>query len=441
VAKQIRNQSKMLSKAIAIAAKGHENTLDDGGSAYILHTLRVMNGVLGNDAPDYELGQIAVMHDYIEGCFGLLSEDEIVGHLDLLLPVNGENSRQLIMEDLKKAEELKIANAIQGLRVKGFSERVLSTLNLLTHRPWVDYDQYIESLSENSDAIKCKMSEIGDNSDITRLNGTLTIKNDSKEYKQSMMLSRAIAIASEGHMNVLDRGGEAYIIHPLRVMNSVTSKDDPDHEMAQIAVLHDYIEDCCGLLSKKEISIYLEELGTLQESIKDRDETLDLIKSFEEIKIANTLKELKNSGFSERVISALDILTHRCWVEYKDYIDEIANNIDTIKCKMGDIHDNSKVTRLKGVREKDLARIIKYSKAYAKLKSIKHARFPSRPPEKVANSEVNIDFDEKAEILHNDDLERVVKYSKAYARLSEVKKESMINGLVSSVSKIKKRSP
>ena len=53
-----------------------------------------------------------------------------------------------------------------------------------------------------------------------------------------MNLERAIKIAVEAHAGVKDRGGKAYILHPLSVMMRV----ETDAEKI-VAVLHDVIED------------------------------------------------------------------------------------------------------------------------------------------------------------------------------------------------------
>jgi (p)ppGpp synthase/HD superfamily hydrolase len=51
-------------------------------------------------------------------------------------------------------------------------------------------------------------------------------------------LERAIAIAAAAHTGQTDKGGQPYILHPLRVMMRCTTADE------QIAaVLHDVVED------------------------------------------------------------------------------------------------------------------------------------------------------------------------------------------------------
>ena len=51
-------------------------------------------------------------------------------------------------------------------------------------------------------------------------------------------LERAIQIAATAHAGQADKAGEPYILHPLRVMMTVTT---PKERIA--AVLHDVVED------------------------------------------------------------------------------------------------------------------------------------------------------------------------------------------------------
>lgn len=135
--------------------------------------------------------------------------------------------------------------------------------------------------------------------------------------------SKALQIAVEAHFNVLDKGGHSYILHPLRIAMRLRTHDE---ELMSIAVLHDVIED-----SKMTFG--------------------DLIKL----------------GFSTRVVVALRLLTHQKGVSYEDYIDAMRENIDALKIKREDLRDNSDITRLKGVTEKDIARMVKYQQAFLKV--------------------------------------------------------------------------
>lgn len=139
---------KQLSIAIALAAKEFENKLDKGGKPYILHCLRVMNAV---DQSDSELMQIAVLHDVVE-------DTDI---------------------------------SLYNLSEMGFSYRVVNALDALTHCKEVAYDIYIKRISMNPDAVKVKLADIKDNSDVTRLKGLRKVDFDriEKYHKAYVYLS------------------------------------------------------------------------------------------------------------------------------------------------------------------------------------------------------------------------------------------------------------
>ncbi len=140
----------------------------------------------------------------------------------------------------------------------------------------------------------------------------------------NIMLSKAIYLTSSAFMGKYDKGGTPYILHCLHVMNQMPSTDP---ELMVIAVLHDVVEDT----------------------------TL-------------TLPSLRDQGFSERVLEAVDLLTHRDGVAYKDYINRLSNNPDARLVKMADLRHNSDIMRMKGLRKKDFERLEKYHTAYEYLK-------------------------------------------------------------------------
>lgn len=140
------------------------------------------------------------------------------------------------------------------------------------------------------------------------------------------MLANAIALASEKHKGQFDKGGMPYILHPLRVMHYLKSDD---LELMAIAVLHDVIEDT------------------------------DV-----------TFEDLKNLGMSERVIAGVKALTKIPGQTPEEYLAVIKDNIDAIKVKLADLRHNMDARRLKGVTEKDRARLDKYAKMYYALKDL-----------------------------------------------------------------------
>ena len=139
-----------------------------------------------------------------------------------------------------------------------------------------------------------------------------------------MNLHRAIEIALDAHKNVSDKGGNPYILHPLRLMLQM----DSEEEMI-VAILHDVVED-----SEKW--------------------------SFD---------KLKEEGFSKKVINSLRSVTKENKNEdYEKFIDRSIKDKIGRKVKIADISDNLDISGLKEVTDKDILRINKYKKALEKLK-------------------------------------------------------------------------
>ena len=130
-------------------------------------------------------------------------------------------------------------------------------------------------------------------------------------------LDEAIKLAVETHFGQTDKGGEVYILHPLRVMMSVNTEEEKI-----VAVLHDVVEDS-----------------------------------------ACTLSELESKGFSREVVDAVDALTRRSDEDYQCFIERVSLNPLARKVKIQDIRDNLDVTRLSSISSKDTARIQKYHQA------------------------------------------------------------------------------
>jgi (p)ppGpp synthase/HD superfamily hydrolase len=136
-------------------------------------------------------------------------------------------------------------------------------------------------------------------------------------------LEKAIAIALEAHKGKIDKGGNPYILHPLRVMLNM---DDTEGKI--VAVLHDVFEDSF---------LRLEQLSDLE--------------------LSNSAKE------------ALVLLTRKKSQTYDDYILEIKKNTIARNVKLADLRDNMDLSRIKVLSEKDNKRIEKYQKAYNCLNS------------------------------------------------------------------------
>lgn len=137
------------------------------------------------------------------------------------------------------------------------------------------------------------------------------------------MLGVAISTAAQAHRHQTDRGGHAYILHPMRMMMRLRTDDE---ELMAIAILHDVLEDT------------------------EYDP-----------------EDLENMGFPTRVLDGVRALTHYENESYDDYINRCALNPDAKQVKREDLRDNSDITRLKGLRKKDFDRMQKYSRAFIYL--------------------------------------------------------------------------
>lgn len=135
-------------------------------------------------------------------------------------------------------------------------------------------------------------------------------------------LEHAIAIAAGAHAGQVDKGGSPYILHALRVMLKVHS---PEERI--VAVLHDVVEDC--------------------------DISLD---------------ELREEGFSETVLQAIDSLTRRQGEAYEEFIARAAQNPIGRVVKLADLEENSDLSRIANPGWDDLERVEKYRRAMGMLR-------------------------------------------------------------------------
>ncbi len=140
-----------------------------------------------------------------------------------------------------------------------------------------------------------------------------------------MTLERAIEIAAQVHTGQVDKAGQPYILHPLRLMLAVSST-----EARMAAVLHDVVEDSEG---------------------------------------AVTLETLRAEGFSGDVVAAVEALTKRKDEEneYEAFIRRLAPNPLAREVKLADLRDNADLSRIAAPTERDRERIKKYRRAIAYL--------------------------------------------------------------------------
>lgn len=80
-----------------------------------------------------------------------------------------------------------------------------------------------------------------------------------------------------------------------------------------------------------------------------------------------TYKDLRDAGISERVCTAIACLTKQPGQTYDEYKHAVFSNIDACRVKLCDLRHNSDLRRLKGISDKDIDRLAKYSIFYHEL--------------------------------------------------------------------------
>ena len=136
------------------------------------------------------------------------------------------------------------------------------------------------------------------------------------------LFETALKIALEAHKGQVDKAGEPYILHPIKVARMMKSED------AQVtALLHDVMEDS-----------------------------------------AYTADDLRKEGIPEHIVSALLLLTHKKGEDYMEYVRRIKTNELASAVKLGDLQHNSDMSRLPAITDADVKRVRKYQCAMAVLK-------------------------------------------------------------------------
>jgi HD domain len=141
-----------------------------------------------------------------------------------------------------------------------------------------------------------------------------------KEPAAGPTVADAVALATRAHDGQLDKVGDDYIGHPLRVMNKVRATaqaagvDVTDAQLA--AVLHDVVEDS----------------GT-------------------------TVGDLAALGYPPSVVAAVDALSKRPGEQVGDYLGRVARDDLAVVVKLADMADNSDPARLARLPDADADRL------------------------------------------------------------------------------------
>lgn len=129
-------------------------------------------------------------------------------------------------------------------------------------------------------------------------------------------LEKAIAIAAAAHAGQVDKAGQAYILHPLRVMLAMNTGAE-----RIVAVLHDVVEDC--------------------------DVSFD---------------DLAQAGFEAEIVEALRALSKLPGETKLQAAARVVQNPLATRVKLADNLDNMDLSRIKNPQAADFARLEEYKK-------------------------------------------------------------------------------
>jgi (p)ppGpp synthase/HD superfamily hydrolase len=143
--------------------------------------------------------------------------------------------------------------------------------------------------------------------------------------KKGELLGKVLVLATNAHAGQFDRGGNPYILHPLKVMHYLKTTDE---ELQCMALLHDVVEDT-----------------------------------------KTTWKDLEEIGCTERVINGVRALTKQPGQTYDEYKETVFANEDAMRVKLCDLRHNTDIRRLKGVTQKDIDRMAKYNQFFLEIQA------------------------------------------------------------------------
>ena len=131
------------------------------------------------------------------------------------------------------------------------------------------------------------------------------------------MTKAALNLCFEAHKDQRDKSGLPYVFHPFHLAEQMK-----DEKTAIVALLHDVVEDT-GV----------------------------------------TIDDIRNMGFAEDVVVAIELMTHDPKVPYMEYVSEIKKNPIAKAVKLADLRHNGDMSRLDTVTAYDEKRAEKYTAA------------------------------------------------------------------------------
>lgn len=135
---------------------------------------------------------------------------------------------------------------------------------------------------------------------------------------------KAMKLAYNKHHHQFDKAGYPYFAHVLHIAERMNTEEE-----TIAALLHNILEDT-------EVS----------------------------------QKEIEDLGFNQDIIEAIKLLTHKNYIPYMEYIENLKSNDLARKIKIQDLKHNLDTSRIdSNITDLDLKRIEKYNKALKYLEN------------------------------------------------------------------------
>jgi (p)ppGpp synthase/HD superfamily hydrolase len=80
-----------------------------------------------------------------------------------------------------------------------------------------------------------------------------------------------------------------------------------------------------------------------------------------------TLEQLRERGFSEEVLAAVDCVTNRTGENYEEFIERVQTNPIACEVRIADLEDNMNIRRITKIKPRDLERLETYHKSWILL--------------------------------------------------------------------------
>jgi len=326
--------------AIEFAAHEHrgQRRKDAEATPYINHPIALVR-ILACEAgiEDPEVLAAAALHDFLEDCCGKKQERLEEGRATLverfgervLDYVNALTDDKTLPKDVRKRSQIEhAASAPHGAKLVKLADKIANLRDIAVRPPadWTlerrqDYYDWAAKVVDQVRGTHPLLEQLFD-AELARRPSDETFPGMPHKWST---IEHAIALAAKAHEGQVDKAGAPYVLHPLRMMQSLSTNEE-----RIVAILHDVVEDCEGWSPDR----------------------------------------LRDEGFSQAVIEAVGAVTKRDGEPYDDFVLRAAANPIGRRVKLADLRDNCDLSRIAEPTERDFQRIEKYRRAIATIEGL-----------------------------------------------------------------------